>query len=222
MEKLKPTSPKAQEIVKSFSEHVVWLLSASRIFTELYEDKDIELVLRSTGESFFTDLNRILQNYVLLQCAKLSDRKSTNDKDNLTVDFITDRIDWSDNTVKKLKKLRDAILGFRSKIIDARNEILSHSGLKTALSNKVLGAFVAGEDKVFMENLVKICDIAYREVFASPFSEVWLGLSGDVLDFKMSLWMANAFRKLLEESTGDDKLRLYEMLISEVHPKNVG
>jgi hypothetical protein len=172
------------------------------------------LVLKSTGESFFAYLNIILQNYVLLQCAKISDPKSMSGKSNLTVDFIADCIDWSDETQTKLNTLREAIGGFRSKIIDARHKILGHIDVKTALSNNVLGTFNAGEDKTFMKNLEEICDVTFREAFSKPFGEVCLGLPGDVLDFKKSLRMANAFRKLFEESSGDDKLRLFEMINS--------
>jgi len=212
MTKIDPRSSEAQAIIESFSEHVVWLLSAYRIFSELFEDREIETALRSAGESFFTDLNRILQNYALLQCAKISDRESTFGKDNLTVDFMVDRIDWPQEATTRLLVLRDEIWRFRSKIIDARNKILGHIDLKTALLNRVLGAFDAGEDRSFLENLQEICDITFRVAFAKPFGEVSLGLPGDVLDFKKSLRMANAFRTLLDESTGDAKLRLFAMI----------
>ena len=105
------TDETAKEIVTRFCGHVHWLVSVRHTFKVLFEDEQpsCQTLMKKTAWSFFVDLNRILQEYLLLECAKITDPATTGDHENFTVDYLVQNICWpSDKAIlERLTSLPD-------------------------------------------------------------------------------------------------------------------
>ena len=136
------TDERAKEIVESFCGHVHWLVRVRHTYRVLFEDKQpsCQTLMEKTASWFFADLNRILQEYLLLECAKITDPATTGNHENFTVDCLVRNICWPNdkailrkltslpdddkNILKELESLRAITEEFRSYIGPARNKFL--------------------------------------------------------------------------------------------------
>jgi hypothetical protein len=148
------TDDESKEIVERFCDRVHWLISVRHIFKVLFEDEQLscKTLREKTAASFFTDLNRILHEYLLLECAKITDNASTHGHTNFTVDYLVERICWP-NDKKELKSLQVITKEFRGFIDAARNKLLAHSDLGAIQSEALFGEFPEGEDEKFFDAL---------------------------------------------------------------------
>src|SRR5271157_4927327 len=153
------TDETAKEIVEKFCAHVHWLVRVRHIYKVLFEDEQpsCRTLMEQTASSFFADLNRILQEYLLLECAKITDPATTRDNENFTVDCLVQKIHWPKDILKELKSLRGITQDFRGDIKCARNKFLAHLDKEAVLSGEPLGAFPEGKDKTFLDALQKVC-----------------------------------------------------------------
>lgn len=212
MEKAKVMDEDTQATVKKFCERVIWLRVIHRIYEELFADVDSQKMMEKTAPSFFHDLNNVVVDYLLLQFAKITDPAATGCKENLTVDYLVNTIQWTEEWKKQLIPLRDRAMKLRPYLKDGRNRILAHSDLKTTMTGEKLGGFPEGEDKEFLDALENLCNLAYKGCFSSVFGKISVGTAGDVLDFKKVLRKALAFDKALTEHGSDEKAKLLEYL----------
>lgn len=235
------TDETAKEIVKRFCGHVHWLVRVRHTYRVLFEDKQpsCQTLMEKTASSFFADLNRILQEYLLLECAKITDPATTGNHENLTVDCLVRNICWPDdkpilkkptslpdndkNILDELKSLRADTEKFRGYIEAARNKLLAHSDRAAVLSGKPLGGFPEGKDRTFFGALQKICDITHEACFGMIYgymSPITLG-GGDVINLRKTLECAVAFKKALSEGSGQNRTWLYSCLEKARHePKS--
>jgi hypothetical protein len=222
------TDGTAKEIVKRFCGHVHWLVRVRDTYRVLFEDKQpsCQTLMEKTASSFFADLNRILQEYLLLECAKITDPATTGNHENFTVDCLVQNICWPDddkNILKELESLRAITEGFRSYIECARNKLLAHLDRTAVLSGEPLGGFPEGKDRDFFGALEKICNITHEACFSTIYgdmSTITLG-GGDVISLRKTLECAVAFEKALSESSGQNKTWLYSCLEKARHePKS--
>ncbi len=206
------TDETANEIVEKFCAHVHWLVRVRHTFKVLFEDEQpsCRTLMEQTASSFFADLNRILHNYLLLECAKIIDA-TTGNHENFTVDCLVQKIVWpNEDILKELKSLQAITEDFRSYIRRARNKLLAHLDTAAVLSGTPLGEFPEGEDKRFFDALQKICNIAHEACFGAIYgdmSTVTLG-GGDVINLRKTLEFAVAFKEALSESSGQEKTHL--------------
>ena len=206
------TDGAAKKIVEKFCGQVVWLLNVRRIYAELFEDEQSQVLMEKTASSFFGDLSRIMHGYLLLEFAKITDRAKTSEKENFTIDNLIESIEWPPDIREELKALRDKTMLFRNYILPARHKLLAHTDKETFLADGTLGKFPEGEDEVFLETLQRVCDVTYKACFGEVFGQISLAMQGDVIDFKGALEKAVAFDELLSESSGQEKARLYSYL----------
>ncbi len=231
----------AKEIVERFCGHVHWLVRVRHTYRVLFEDKQpsCQTLMEKTAWSFFADLNRILQEYLLLECAKITEPAATGNHENFTVDCLVRNICWPNdeailkkmtslpdddkNIRKELESLRAITEDFRRYIKPARNKLLAHSDRKAVLSGELLGAFPEGKDKDFFGALQKICDITHEACFGTIYgymSTIPLR-GGDVFNLTKTLRCAIAFEEALSESSGQNKTWLYSCLEKGRHePKS--
>jgi hypothetical protein len=231
----------AKEIVKRFCGHVHWLVRLRHTYKVLFEDErpSCQTLMEKTAKSFFADLNRILQEYLLLECAKITDSATTGNHENFTVDWLIRKICWPDdeailkkltslpdddkNILKELNSLRAITEGFRSYIEFARNKLLAHSDRTAVLSGKPRGGFPKGEDRTFFCALQKICNITHEaccRTIYGDMSPITVG-GGDVISLRKTLECAVAFKKALSESSRQNKTWLYSCLERAGHePKS--
>jgi hypothetical protein len=229
------TDETANEIVRKFCEHVHRLISDRYIYKVLFEDEQpsCQALMKKTASSFFVDLNRILQDYLLLECAKITDHATTGNDTNFTVDFLVQNICWPNNNailnkmtsltdddkdiLKELKSLQAVTEGFRNYIKCARNKRLAHLDRETVLSGRPLGGFPEGEDKKFFDALQKMCNIVHEACFGTIYGEMMPTRAGDVINLTRTLRCAVAFNVALSESSGQNKAWLYSCLQKAGH-----
>jgi putative transcriptional regulator len=206
------TDEDAKNAVKRFCDQVFWLRIVRRMYKELFEMEDSLPLMKKTAWSFFEELNTILQNYLLLEMAKVTDPPKSGTKENLTVANLVLSIDWPPGVREKLGSLNEVTKGFRDHILEARNKLLAHLDKEAFLSRKPLGQFPEGEDEVFLKTLEEICNVAHEACFGQIFGQMVLTEPGDVINFKRTLVNAAAFDQLLADSKGIEKKRLFSYL----------
>jgi hypothetical protein len=211
------TDEATKKIVKKFCDQVFWLRIVRHIYQVLFENEESQTLMERTAPSFFTDLNTILHNYLLLEFVKITDPAMSGKKENFTVDNLVVSIDWPRDTREKLSLLSDKTKDFRRLVLVARNKLLAHSDKEMFLADRTLGEFPKGEDDVFLNTLQEVCDITHEACFGSIFGQMVLAMPGDVINFKRALENAVAFNELLSESTGQEKTRLFSYLQKGKH-----
>jgi hypothetical protein len=231
------TDEAAKEIVTRFCDRVHRLIRLRHVFQVLFEDErpSCQTLMRKTAWSFFLDLNTVLQEYLLLECAKITDPATTGNRANFTVDALVQNICWPNDeaTLKKMASLPDddkdimkaleseqkITQDFRSYIKCARNKLLAHLDGKAVLSAKPLGEFPEGKGRRFFEALQKICNITHEACFDTIYGDMLpipLG-GGDVISLRRTLECAVAFKKALSEGSGQNKTWLYSCLEKARH-----
>ena len=163
---------KAAELVKKFCNKVFRFHVIHHMYKELFEDEDAQSLMENTANYFFSDLNTILQHYLLLEFAKITDPSKTGKHENFTIDNLIESIDWPDDVHKTLTSLNDKTKKFRNYIIDARNKLLAHMDKEVHLSDKVLGGFPEGEEESFLQTLVEICETTHKACFDSIYGKI--------------------------------------------------
>lgn len=224
------TDETAKETVEKFCDRVHWLVRVRHTFKVLFEDEEpsCQTLMERTALSFFADLSRILQEYLLLECAKITDPATSGDHENFTVDCLVQKICWPNDeaTLKQLVSLPNenkdilkefellqAITNdFRKYLKPARDKLLAHLDRRVVLSSKLLGDFPEGKDKAFFGALQKICDIAHEACFGTIYGDMSPIMPGDVINLRRTLQCAVAFNDALSESTRENEMWLYSFL----------
>lgn len=186
--------------VKSFCDIYFWMLVLRRYFKVIFESNlsnDLPIINRAAH--FFHDLSNILVDHFLLQAAKVMDRAQSFGKDNLSVYYIKERIQWPLEVKSQLKHLIEIMQKFNSHIRDARDRILSHNDLATILKGETLGQFPEGMDKTFLNALGEFAELTHRTCVGTPFNPIET-FPGDAYDFVKILKSANAFDRYMEDN----------------------
>lgn len=203
---------KTKKIVKSFCGQVHNLRIVRHMYKELFETENSYVLMEKTAPSFFAHLNTILQNYLLLEFAKISDPAKSFGNENFTVDNLLLNIDWPQDIKKRLESQNDIIKDFRGYIKKARHKLLAHSDKETFLAQKQLGEFPEGKDEDFLKALEEICNITHDACFGIIYGSMVVTGVGDVISFKRKLLNGLAFDKLLEKSDKKEKSNMYSVL----------
>jgi hypothetical protein len=215
MPKLGPKDRKTRKYVERFCEYVFWLKQVHDTSEYLMQDNVTQSILQQTAHTFFYDLNYILEQYFLLEAAKLCDpaRSADGKFENFTVDNLIESAAWSNKCIKKISRPRITVLSFGKHIKTARNKFIAHFDKGTVLSGKNIRKFPKGKRQVFLTALEKICNVFHKEAFGKVYGEMIPNHRGDVLDLIMALKKAIVFDKLISENKGDDSERLNRLLL---------
>jgi hypothetical protein len=219
MKKVSHTGKEASELVKKFCNQVVRFHIIHHMYKELFEDEEAQMLMEKTAHAFFSALNTILQHYILLEFAKITDPATTKGQENFTIDNLIQSINWPQDIQDKLTSLNDKTKNFRRNIIEARNKLLAHMDKKVHLTDKVLGGFPKGEEEVFLQTLKEICDVTHKACFNTIFGQISVATEGDVYDLKKTLKRALAFEKIFSESTGKEKAKLFSYVREDITKK---
>jgi hypothetical protein len=113
-------------------------------------------------------LSRVTQEHLLLQLAKLHDPAVQGKDVNLTIDYMIAFGNWDDPTRCELVTLHKSLERLADKIRSARNKALSHNDLVTILAGAPVGAFPAGEDVRYFQELQRFVDVVNEAVCGGP------------------------------------------------------
>ena len=153
------------EDVESFADSCVLLRSQWAHFMTLFEGSDLKReLLYTTAPTFFSDLNRLFIEHLVLHICRLTDEAQTMGRKNLTVKFLIEHSDWSSapDTLAKLKPISDSIHRFRKRVLPARKWFVAHLDLSAVRLDQPLGAASNDEWKQFWLDLQDFVQLMFR------------------------------------------------------------
>jgi hypothetical protein len=160
--------------IKIFTDYCVFTRSIYLHARELFETSSAEdkALMGATAGMFFGDLNRVFNEYVILQVCKITDPAHDICKnDNHTIAFLLEHYDFSSDPsiLKRLEKLDASMRAFRKKLLPARNKLISHLDRDAILADRPLGAATDAEWSQFWLDLQDFICIVHRKVTGSSF-----------------------------------------------------
>lgn len=174
---------------RSFREQCVWLQTCFNTFEVLYSSGSrVERLLNETALVFFGDLNAILQEYVLLQICKLTDRAESyvptvkHKVPNLTVEHLNALLKVEGLLTPEIEAAASGLAHYRTFVEPSRNKLISHLDKTTVLGSNVFGAHSKKEVSSFFENLQRYCDSVGEAVLEGPLDFRTTSGPGDVRD----------------------------------------
>ncbi len=75
-----------------------------------------------------------------------------------------------------------------------------------------------GEDCKVMQALEGICNVMHEASFGAILGNIGVGIEGDVSDLKKWLQRGLTFDKLFRQASGDEKIKLHQLLSSRLRP----
>lgn len=181
-------SDKLLDEFKALRERFIWIRVCFNTFDALYGgDEDAKATMEKSAVTFFSDLNRVLQEYCLLQFCRITDPPS-----DLAVSRIVNGLRAEGLLTTEIEKSANGMLAYRTLIVGARNKIIAHSDRKVALSETVLGEHTEKELEQFFEDMFAFNDDVGRALGIGPLDFRATPCEGDVLDLLRCLRRATA------------------------------
>jgi DNA-binding XRE family transcriptional regulator len=207
--KVENTTDDAKSVVLAFCDSCIWAWTVFDQYRKLYEYHQLRLALYDkVAKNFFGDLQSIFIDYVLLQFTKVTDQAMTMGNANLTTFYLLEKLSWPDTVRDRLKVLNDRLLSFRRHIVDARRKVIAHTDLKTNLHGTIVGAFPAGSDQGFLQDLQEFANIAHEHAVGGPYP-IDAVTQYDADDLVTALKKAVAFDEYFEKNLLPDKGEIY-------------
>jgi hypothetical protein len=186
--------------IEIFANYCAYMRSIFLHTRELFEtcSADDRARMNATAATFFNDLNRVLNEYIILQVCKITDpAQDSRDNDNHTIEFLLQHYDFSldPTTLNRLNELRAGMEAFRAKLRPARNKLISHLDRDAILAGGPLGAASDEEWNQFWLDLQDFIYILYRKVTGSSFylnAVAQPSDAGDLLKVLRRAWEAKA------------------------------
>ena len=162
--------------IEIFANYCVFMRSIYLHTRELFETSSAgdKALMDATAGTFFGDLNRVLNEYVILQVCKITDpARDIRNNDNHTIAFLLKHYDplfSSDPPMsKRLEDLHDSMRAFGEKLRPARNKLISHLDRDAILADHPLGAATDQEWRQFWLDLHNFIYIVHRKITGSSF-----------------------------------------------------
>jgi AbiU2 len=160
--------------IEIFANYCAFMRSIYLHARELFEScsADDRALMNATARTFFDDLNRVLNEYIILQVCKITDpAQDYRNNDNHTIAFLLQHYDFSDDppTLTRLEELRADMKAFREKLLPARNKLISHLDRDAILTGRPLGAASDEEWNQFWLDLQDFIYIVHRKIMGSSF-----------------------------------------------------
>jgi len=173
--------------IEIFANYCVFMRSIYLHARELFETSSAEdkALMGITAGTFFGDLNRVLNEYAILQVCKITDpAHDIRNNDNHTIAFLLEDYDFDPPILKRLNDLHASMQAFREKILPARHKLISHLDRAAILAGHPLGAANDEDWSQFWLDLQDFIYIVHREVIGSSFylnGEAGRSDAGDLL-----------------------------------------
>ncbi|QKO22773.1 hypothetical protein [Rhodoferax sp. BAB1] len=159
-----------REVVLTFCQHCDWAEQCWQLRKYLFDDNpDRQELFEPRHNHFFNRLALILQEYWLQEVAKLHDPARQAGRSNLTVDYVFEYGEWTDEDRERLSAIRARLAALAGAIREVRNKLLSHHDLGVILSEQSLGAFAEGMDVAYFEALREYASVVHEAVLGSPY-----------------------------------------------------
>lgn len=182
--------------IEAMAQFCVHLRSVWRHYEILFEEGELRrTLLHRIAPVLFGDLNQLFIEQLVLQICRLTDPPVTMGRTNLTIDYVIREADFSGapGDQARIKKLRDSIHQFRSKIVPARNRLIGHLDRDDVMAGQPLGPASEAEWKQFWDDLEQFLHLVHTR-YVDPGGHFMLNAVGMISD-------ANSLVKALKEST---------------------
>jgi AbiU2 len=196
---------KPEDDIVIFASHCVFVWSIylhAKMLFEASSDNDKKRMSRTAG-ILFGDLNRMFNEYLILQVCKITDpAKDMKKNDNHTVTFLLQHYDFSVDPAaqRRLKLLADQLHAFRKQVEAARNKFISHSDRTAILAGAALGAAPQAAWDGFWSDLQAFVSIIHEKVVGTPFEITEVGMASDADGLLKALTHAACFEELMADS----------------------
>ena len=188
-----------RELVEKFCEQCVWTSHIVNQYRLLFEFSEARLtLLDEVAPDFFRSLQRVLIDYIFLQCTRITDPSSIGKSDNLTAEYLVKNIKWPSDEKLRLERLLETLHQFRVQIVEARNKLITHADLVSHERGSALGTFPEGDEQKFFDALQEFADIAHSNIVGGPYAIDTI-TPGDASDLVRVLKRGVVFGMLLEE-----------------------
>lgn len=168
---------------EAFRAECMWLRQCYNTHAALFESSEAtKQLLHNCSAIFFSDLNRMLIEYIFLQSSKITDPAKTGKRTNLTVSYINNELEKLGYLSPKIRFHADGIMRYREFVIGARNRLISHLDTETAMQDEPVGAHTTDDVTEFFEHLQEYCDAVGRAVGVGPLDFRYSPGQGDVQD----------------------------------------
>jgi AbiU2 len=162
------------EDIEIFANYCVFTRSIYLHARDLFETSSAEdkALMGTTASTFFGDLSRVLNEYIILQVCKITDvARDNRNNDNYTIAFLLEHYDFSSDPpiLKRLTELHASMQEFRQKILPARHKLIAHLDRAAILAARPLGAATDDEWNQFWLDLQEFIYIVHRKVTGSSF-----------------------------------------------------
>lgn len=162
-------SEKNKRLIEKFCKKVNYLEVLYSIQKELFENEKNTKILEKSDHYFFYIINNILVERILLEVRKITDPSGNKDKENLSVNYLVDKIDWPVDIKSELENIQTKTNRFRNENVKGEvDKKIAHNDLKIILE-KVRGEkyelFPIEEFEDFLKSLKKFCNLCYKPYF---------------------------------------------------------
>jgi hypothetical protein len=197
---------KPDEDIVIFANYCVFVWSVYRHGETLFHhsSNDDKGRMWRAAPVLFGDLNRMLNEYVILQVCKITDpAQDFRKNDNHTVAFLLQHYDLSSDPAveQRLKLLADQLHCFRKQIEPARNKFISHADRSAILAGVALGAVPPGAWQGFWRDLEEFLSIIFEKVVGETFRITEVGMASDADGLLRALKHAECFDELMVDRT---------------------
>lgn len=182
--------------IEAMASFCVHLRSIWRHHKILFEEGELRrTLLHQIAPVFFGDLNQLFIEQLVLQICRLTDPPVTMGRINLTIEYVMREADFSGapEDLARATALRDSIKIFRSKILPARNRLVSHLDRDAVMAEQPLGDASEAEWSQFWDDLEQFLHLIHTR-YVDPSGAFMLTEVGMISD-------ADSLVKALKEST---------------------
>ena len=174
-------SSHAVESFLALRQECVWVQSCFNTFCALFESgEETSTVLQQAAPAFFQEINLILLEHFVLQVCRITDPASSNGRENLTIKNLNQALAKEGIFSTHIAEQSERIHKYRSLVVDARNQIVSHADKAKILSRTESDPHARSDVKDFFAGLYKYVDLVGEALGVGPLDFTYTGSEGDV------------------------------------------
>lgn len=193
----------AREVFLEFREQAIWLQTCYNIYRALYEsDEQTSATLRQTAPAFFSDINQVLVDSLLLQVGRLTDPpRGPKGQPNLTASHIVELLSAEGKLSLAIQDASSGLHRYRKLIVQSRNQIIAHADREVFLTGTVIGVHNREDVEAFFNDLYRFIDDVGQAVGTGPIDFTCTSGPGDALDLIAYLAKGYAATQTSQEAT---------------------
>ena len=172
-----------KEIFEAFLDRCIDARILWNTHQELFEERPTIEILTTIAPTFFSDLQGWLIRLLFIEVCALTDAKKQGSNSNLSIERIAEKAMRSSAERDKVVLLASSLNEHGERLRKARNTIIVHSDLATAMNNTKYGRTTESDWADFWDDLQSFCDFCAPYWNSKPLDFSVSAGPGDVTDF---------------------------------------